>query len=207
MSLKTEIFEKNYLYYCDQLATVDFNSKRMPLSLKQYGEKIFIPFFNENYEISNNCILDSTGKIPDYMICVILAKYILLCPDQPHHDTRWLSFNDLKEKSHFTNINYYRSDTVKPISKKFSGKLGSLYKACTSLGGYKPKEKMPYDLTMQFDALPRISLLLLFNDRDEEFSAYCSVMFQKHSEKYLDPESLAMISALLAKKLISNVSL
>jgi hypothetical protein len=41
-------------------------------------------------------------------------------------------------------------------------------------------------------ALPRISLLLLFNDGDEEFPAKCTVLFQRHAEYYLDPECLAI---------------
>ena len=57
---------------------------------------------------------------------------------------------------------------------------------------------------MQFNALPKMSILLLFNDKDEEFSAECSVLFQKQAEYYLDPESLAMTSAFLSKKLIDS---
>ena len=58
-----------------------------------------------------------------------------------------------------------------------------------------------FDLCVQFDALSRIALLLLFNDGDEEFPAKSTVLFQKHAEYYLDPESLAMTGASLAKKL------
>ena len=54
---------------------------------------------------------------------------------------------------------------------------------------------------MEIDALPRLSLLLLFNDADEEFAANGTVLFQKHAEHYLDPESLAMTSAFLVRLL------
>jgi hypothetical protein len=37
--------------------------------------------------------------------------------------------------------------------------------------------------------------------RNISFYAHCSVLFQKHAEYYLDPESLAMTSAFLAKSL------
>ncbi|MFH0997654.1 MAG: DUF3786 domain-containing protein, partial [Pseudomonadota bacterium] len=58
-----------------------------------------------------------------------------------------------------------------------------------------------YDLSMQVYALPRVSLLLLFNDGDDEFTARCSVLFQKQAKSYLDLESLAMTSTLLANNL------
>ena len=52
---------------------------------------------------------------------------------------------------------------------------------------------------MKFQALPRIVLLLLFNDGDEEFPAKCTVLFERHAEHYRDPESLAMTSTWLAR--------
>jgi len=42
----------------------------------------------------------------------------------------------------------------------------------------------------------------MYNDRDEEFPAQCNVLSQKHAEFYLDPESLAMTGATLARRLI-----
>lgn len=74
-------------------------------------------------------------------------------------------------------------------------------KACGELGGSPHEMDITYDLSIRFVALPRISLLLLFNDGDEEFPAKCTVLFQKHAEYYLDPESLAMTGACLAGKL------
>ena len=42
---------------------------------------------------------------------------------------------------------------------------------------------------------------MLFNDKDDEFPAQCSILFQKQAEFYLDPESLLMTGAVLARKL------
>ncbi len=79
-----------------------------------------------------------------------------------------------------------------------------LKKACKSFGGFQLKMDIAYDLAIQFDALPRISILLLFNDGDDEFPAKCNVFFKKHAEFYLDPESIAMVGAVLAKGLKKN---
>jgi hypothetical protein len=136
------------------------------------------------------------------MVCVILSKYLLLCPDSLHDDTEWVSFKDFKKTSHFLNVNYFASDTEKPIVRHFSERPDELSLACEKFGGLPYDLEVSYDLMIRFDALPRISLLLLFNDKDEEFPAQCSVLFQKQAEYYLDPESLAMTSAFLAKSLI-----
>jgi hypothetical protein len=48
------------------------------------------------------------------------------------------------------------------------------------------------DLVMKFDALPKVPVLLVFNDRDEDFPAHCSLLFERRAEKFLDMECLAM---------------
>ena len=50
---------------------------------------------------------------------------------------------------------------------------------------------------MQFDALPKIPVLMLFNDIDEEFPAQSTVLFERRAENYLDMECLAMVGMLL----------
>ena len=202
MQQNSEIFEKNYLEYCAQIANIDFTSLKETLGITQDGDQMIIPFFNNNYFVSKEGIADESGTRPAYMICVILSKYLLLCPKSSHDDTEWVSFKDFKKTSHFLNLNYFTSDTEKTIVKHFSGRLDELSLACENFGGLPYDIEVSYDLVMRFNALPQISLLLLFNDKDEEFPAQCLVLFQKQAEYYLDPESLAMTSSFLAKNLI-----
>ena len=54
---------------------------------------------------------------------------------------------------------------------------------------------------MQFDALSNIPLLLLFNDKDDEFPAQSAVLFEKRAEKLLDMECLAMVGMLFSEYL------
>jgi len=201
MFTHSEIFEKNYNHYCSQLSTIDFTLVKDTLGIDHDGDRLIIPFFNRQYHVSKNGITDASGNRPDYVVCVILAKYILLCPDTMHHDTEWVSFKDFKRTSHFTNVNYFASDTEQAIETHFTGRLEDLMKAGEKIGGVQNEMNMSYDLGIRFNALPRISLLLLFNDRDEEFPAKCTVLFQKHAEFYLDPESLGVTGAFLAKSL------
>ena len=132
---------------------------------------------------------------------MILAKYILHAPDRPHDEPEWVSFKDFKRTSRFLNVNFFRSDTEQAIEKSFSGRKEALFTACKNLGGHDRGAEFSYDVAMAFEALPRVSLLLLFNDMDDEFPAQCKVLFQKHSEFYLDPESLIMTSTYLSKRL------
>ena len=83
------------------------------------------------------------------------------------------------------------------ITSYFVGRLDDLKKAGKTMGGYPPDFEVAYDLFMQFDALPQVPVILLFNDADDEFSAQSSVLFERRAEKYLDPECLAMAGRLL----------
>lgn len=201
---KSDIFEKHYHDYCDQVASVDLDSVKDILGLESAGNQLRVKFANKTYNVSGAAITDSSGKRPDYMICVILFKYILLCPNTAHHDEAWVSFKDFKRTTHFTNVNYFASDTEMVLTKAFAGRLKALEKACKMMGGSQSRQDMPYDLCMELNILPRISALLLFNDKDEDFPAKTMVLFQKHAEFYLDPESMAMASAVLAKRLVAE---
>ncbi len=194
-----EIFEKNYQYYCDRIAELDFTSIKERLGTESDRDQMKISFIDRDYLVSKKGVTDASGNRPDYMVCVILAKYLLLTPDKSYNDTEWVSFKDFKRASHFTNTNFFSSDTEQVIVKNFSGRVNELSRAGKALGGIDHELRTSYDLAMEFIALPRISLLLLFNEKEEAFPANCSLLFQKHAEFYLDPESLALTSACLAK--------
>ncbi len=201
MFKNSEIFEEHYRDYIRQISDIDLNDLTDVLAIDGTGDQVTIPFFDRKYTVSEEGIFNGTGERPHYMVCVILAKYILLAPTQTQDDPTWVSFRDFKETSHFLNVNYFSSDTEQAIVKTFSGKKEQLYQAALNLGGHLQNGQFRYDVSMVFKALPRISLLMLYNDQDDEFPAQCSVLFQKHSEFYLDPESLAMTGTYLSKRL------
>ena len=71
---------------------------------------------------------------------------------------------------------------------------------------HTPAATFSYDLCMQFNALPKIPVLMLFNDADKEFPAQCAVLFERRAEKYLDMECLAMVGMLLFEYLKDGFS-
>jgi len=202
MTERSKIFEENYQDYCRQIAAIDLTPITEQLNIQVDNNIAQIPFFNQTYQVSGNGIFDAASKKADYVASVILSKYVLLCPNQTHLDEEWCTFRDFKKESHLTNTNYFISDTTQRIITHFSGRLTDLKSACRKINGVDQQMDLPYDLSVLFTVLPRLSLLLLINDADDEFPADCKVLFQRQSEYYLDPESLAMTSGLLAQKLI-----
>ncbi len=88
------------------------------------------------------------------------------------------------------------------VAEHFAGKLTALERACETLGGFPPDIELSYELSMQFNALPRVPLLLLYNDVDNEFPAHCSMLFKQGADKYLDAECLAILGGILSGYLI-----
>lgn len=200
----TEIFEKNYQDYCSQIEKINLEAIKNTLEIKKNNDGYLIPFFNGNYQIINNEIVDLSGNRPDYMVSVILAKYILLSPEKHINMEDWVSFKDFKKAAGAISAGTFAGDTERRIAKHFSGRLEKLKTACEKSGGIPNELGTSYDLSMKFQALPRISILLLFNDSDETFPAKSTLLFQKHAEYYLDPESLIMLLGFFCKLLKKN---
>lgn len=201
MSDRAEIFQRHYEDYLAQVVKVDLEAVAERLGLEREGDGFCLRFFGQPFLVSPKGLTDEAGGEPDYVAAVVLCQYILLCPEAPFPDERWSSFREFKAVSHFTNVNFFASDTERALGKVFAGRAGELRRACRALGGVEEPLDISYDCAYRFKALPRIDLLMLFNDGDEEFPADGTVLFLAQSEQYLDPESLIIASATLVKKL------
>ena len=199
MAEKSAVFEQTYEDYLTQIAELDFNFIAPTLGAQIDGNDIIIPFFGKPCRISPHGIADSSGKKPHLSICVILCKYLLMCPLIEPLGGNWMAYKDFKDAAPL--IHAFSNTVTRPIAETFSGHVSNLQAAGKELGGYLPNEEFPYDLCMQFDALPKVPLLLLFNDQDEEFAAQCGVLFEKRTEKFIDMECLAMAGMLFCEYL------
>jgi hypothetical protein len=191
MQSEKTVFERTYQNYLKQLGQISFESRAHLLGVKIEGDKIKAALFKNEYEVSVEGITDRSGKKPSYDICVILSRYILNCPDTAPKEHNWVSFRNFKDAAPL--IGYFTNDVERAISSYFSGRLNDLKNASAALGGYAADLEVKYDLAIQFDALPRVPVIMLYNDADEEFSAKCSLLFESGAEKYLDAECIAMI--------------
>ena len=200
---KSSVFEETYSNYLAQIAELDFKKIAERLGAEVIGDELIIPVFGEPIRISTAGISGPSGTRPNFSVCVILFKYLLLCPGDDPLENDWVSFKDFKDSAPFSGafVNY----TEAPLAKYFSGRLKDLEAACCDIHGHPPVTTFSYDLCMQFNALPKIPVLLLFNDGDDEFPAQCMLLFERRAENYLDMECLAMVGMLLFEYLKSSV--
>jgi hypothetical protein len=199
MNTAVNVYESTYRDYLARLGRINSGFLEQSLGVKVQGKEAVIPLFGRHYRVSKDGITNPEGNAPRFDICVILCKYLLLCPDKAPKETEWVSFRNLKDSGPLTT--YFANDVERAIAAHFAGKLEKLQASCRQLGGYPPRMQAAYDLSMQFDALPRIPVILLFNDTDDDqgiiWPASCSLLFERRAESYLDPECLAMTGSLL----------
>ena len=195
MNTGETVFKQTYRYYLSRIREISLPSLADTLGAEAAGDKLKIPFLGEKYTVSGEAINDSAGAMPPYDICVILSKYILMCPDALPGQGDWVNFRDLKEAGPLTK--FFANDVEHAIAKYFSGRSADLKNAAHLSDGYRPELDINSDIAAQFNALPRIPMLLLCNDADEEFPASCSVLFRSSVETFLDAECIAMMGVRL----------
>jgi hypothetical protein len=203
MSEQPSVFEKIHQDYLAQIGDMVWASLVDPLGVTAEGDTLVIPLFGVPYRVSRQDILDSHGKRPHHAVNVILFKYLLLAPSSEPRGRDWVTYRHFKDAAPFAGG--FLANAEKPINLAFEGRTAELSKACEALGG-RPLDQVDFsvDLAMRFDALPKVPILLLFNDRDEDFPAKCSILFEQRAEKYLDMECLAMLAWILADWLVKK---
>lgn len=193
---RIQAFEEIYLDYLDQLARVDLARACRRLGLCMEEGRVIVPFFGLAHKVSAEGILNWEGKRPIHSVCVILSKYLILCPETEPAGSEWVTYREFKDAAPF--VGGFLTHAEKPIAKAFAGNLPGLLQAAKRFAAQAVETEVRADLALCFPALPKVPILMLFNDQDEDFPAQCSLLFEKRAEKYLDMECLAMMGWVLA---------
>ncbi|MFW6052614.1 MAG: DUF3786 domain-containing protein [Desulfosalsimonas sp.] len=193
---RNPVFDETYRKYLAELSGVDIKRRAEVLGASCEDDTAVVPFFSKNYRVSAKGIFSPHGTRPIHSVSVVLLKYFILCPQDIPSDDSWVSYRDFIDAAPFAGA--FAVNTEHAIAQNFCGDAEGLKKACLRLGGISPDQELPYDLAMKVYALPRIPLLLLFNDRDEEFESSCSVLFEKRAKEFLDMECLAIVGWLFS---------
>ena len=204
MNMKNEVFNKTYTEYLTQLENVDFAAVAATLNLRSSGEELQVNLLGDEYRASKAGIVDTEGRRARFEVCIAIFKYLLMCPAEIPEEGEWAAYHSFKDAQPL--LHYFSRETTGPIERCFAGRLQELRQACLAIDGGVSKETGAFDLSVQFELLSRIPLFLRFNDADDEFPAQCTILFRESVEHYLDMESLGILGALFARKLVKSGS-
>jgi len=184
----------SFRHYLDKISKLDLQNIAQKIGAKWTEKSATIPLFGKPHRISKRGIFDPYGEEPSHSIKVVLCQYLLLHPASHPEDDTWVSYKDFKDAAPLVT---FHANNEMAIASTFEGKLKALKKACSGIGGYDYPVEMSYDLHVIFKALPKVPMLLLFNDSDDEFPAQCLLLFERRAGQYLDRECLAILGGLL----------
>ena len=195
------VYEQTFCQYLDQLKSLEFEGKQELLGVTLDDGAVMIPYFGQVIRFDGDGLTDEAGNRPDFSDCVVLCRYLIMCPSFESKAKDWVAYRDFPDAGPLT---VFWADAVeRPLAKSFSGHLSTLSTACASVGGRAADMDITCDLCWRFMPLPKMPLLLIFNDADEDFPASASLLFEKRASSYLDAESQAILGHGLTQRLLA----
>lgn len=201
--LRSEVFEQTYQDYLQQIREIDYLAKADLLGLERRDTRLRIPLYHQLYWFTDEGLSRDGGGDISVPLRVILCKYLLRCTSPPTGANRLQPYREFKDAAPL--ISHFATTTTSHLEKAFSGKLSLFHSSCEGLGGERLESEV-YDLSYKFYALPRIPVVLNFNDTDDLFPAGCSILYNSTAEAYLDMECLSMTGTHLAALLTQSLA-
>ena len=177
------------------------SAKHLDLALNDAGEAK-IPFLGVTYLISNEGVRRSDGKGLKEAIGSVLIHYILKGSSR-RPAGKFVTFADLAGPL-FKQASYSSGALERPIIKRFQGRVPELFEVAASYGGRKGGEAGLGSVSLIFDLLPHISLQCIFYDRDDEFPARATLLFDSNSTQFIDFEVLAVLVTIFVQTLTKS---
>ncbi|MGD0231644.1 MAG: DUF3786 domain-containing protein [Syntrophorhabdales bacterium] len=149
-----------------------------------------IPVFGEECAVRRDGVYKDERRL-DTIGSILVVRYLLQAGTEPLAHS-WLPYRDLKDGAQFSS--YIKANIEDKIALSFSGKRDVLEERLTALGAeaYAGGE-MPGDLVRVVHPLPKVPVLCLFWEADEEFPPSFQFLFDSSAPSYLDLESLAVV--------------
>jgi hypothetical protein len=140
--------------------------------------------------------LDGPDFLNTYVIRLLAVLYMAAAEAVPLAN-QWVPYRELKDGLFYAKS---FSDTVEDrICRRFGEDMEGMRTACEALGG---REVDQGDLGMVVDTFPRLPLLFILWQGDEEFAPNARILFDMSATAYLNAFELRMLCGEVANRLI-----
>jgi len=181
-----------------QYADIATSARRLGLSLNGSGEAN-VPFLDTIFLVSNEGVRRLDGKGFNDATGSVLIHYILK-GSRSWPAGKFATFSELAGPL-FKQGSYSSSALERPIIRRFQGRIPELSAAAASYGGRQGGEAGSGSVSFIFDLLPHILLQLIFYDRDDEFPARATLLFDLNATQFVDFEVLAVLVTIFVQSL------
>ena len=186
-------YRKIYEDLIDRLRNKDIttSAKNLGLALNDAGEAI-VPFLGTTFLVSNEGVRRSDGNGFKDNIGSVVVHYILKGSCCRPSGT-FVTFAELAGPL-FKQGSYSSSALELPIIKRFEGRIPELLLLSAAYyGGRQGGEAGLGSVSLIFEMLPHILLQIIFYDRDDEFPARATLLFDLNATQLIDFEVLAVL--------------
>ncbi len=178
-------------------ADPEFMSQKSGTTYDMEEKAFSLPFLNETMMISypQGDIQGQEGEGANIIFQILYLHYLSDASGLPLKN-EWISFKELPGGQIY--ITPFQNRAVKPFTKVFGKQPEDFARAAEALGG----EKAAYgDLSYILPVFPRIPVMFVLWQGDDEFPASGTILFDATAGSYMPTEDFAMLSGLLVSKL------
>ncbi len=175
-----------------RLANADLaaSSRHLGLLLNDAGEAE-VPFLGSTYLVSGQGVRRADGKrFPDAAGSALIHYVLKGSGSRP--SGRFVTFAELAGPL-FQHGGYSGSALELPVIRRFQGRIQELFAVAVSVGGRRGGEAGLGAVSLIFDLLPHIPMQLVFYDRDDEFPARATLLYDRNATQMIDFEVLAVL--------------
>jgi hypothetical protein len=161
----------------------------------------FVSFFGETYQVEPDTgeVLRQDGSPAGAREALIILHYLIDADATPVRG-EWVAYRDLPGARYHEPA--FVADVERPLSQGLSGRL-------EEFRSWSQRQArlvdIPGDIAAAWDALPRLPLRVIFNERDEEFPASARMLFDTSAANYLPTEDLSVLAEIAAVRILEEV--
>ena len=127
-----------------------------------------------------------------------LLLYYFASSDGAKPSGEFISFSELPEGRFYNQA--FQGYTGKELSRRFGLDVERFRRVAQAAGGHS----YPLgDAAFLFQALPRLALLVVYWQGDEDFPSSCQILFESTASHYMPTDGCAILGSLLTRKLLS----
>ncbi|MBU2549624.1 MAG: DUF3786 domain-containing protein [Proteobacteria bacterium] len=179
-------------------ADVVTSAKNLDLELNETGEAE-VSFFGATYLVSKEGVRRPDGqRFPDAFGSVLIHYILNASLSRP--TGRFVTFQELAGPL-FKHGSYSASALELPVVRRFQGRVPELVALAATVRGRQEGVGGFRSVSLIFDLLPHIPIQLIFYDRDDEFPARATLLFDHNATQMIDFEVLAVLVTIFVRNL------
>lgn len=137
-----------------------------------------------------------TGEALDPLTQALVAYYLYTADGMPPAN-QWIAFTELPDGRFYTQA--FQGYTGRELTQLFGNDVVRFAEAAVALGGTAVTFA---DAAFRFQALPRVPVLVVCWQGDEDFPPSYKILFDAHTPHYLPTDACAILGSMLTRRLL-----